>query len=285
MALSVGPAPGSSEETNCVFRLNWDHHIVYRGEICDAVVMEGRGFGFATFTDGANAATFLETREHTIDGKRVEAKAAVPKPKDQAYQSRYGAGGAMGGGMVGLQPVSAAHAPWSCFRSRSSTHIHRFVTLVQRHTPVLHCLTPPPTCHSTSTIHQHQPPWLPSLADFHVVCTGPVNLSIPRSAEVDLWHQLSSQHQSGWSPVSRCKLHSLSVFTGPSQTFCVTDRHDDCATSFMFAEPDSGRPHQQDVRRRHGESACLSAMSHDMPLNCTNTSIINLRCTLVQDRR
>ncbi|MEW5303456.1 MAG: hypothetical protein WDW36_006144 [Sanguina aurantia] len=67
------------------------------GEICDAVVMEGRGFGFATFTDGANAATFLETREHTIDGKRVEAKAAVPKPKDQAYQSRYGSN--MGGGM------------------------------------------------------------------------------------------------------------------------------------------------------------------------------------------
>eukprot|EP00210_Caulerpa_lentillifera_P001593 g1531.t1 len=49
------------------------------GEITDAVVMDGRGFGFITFLDPKNAQKFLEQRSHTIDGKSVEAKAAVPK--------------------------------------------------------------------------------------------------------------------------------------------------------------------------------------------------------------
>lgn len=49
------------------------------GEITDAVVMDGRGFGFITFLDPKKAQQFLEQRNHTIDGKSVEAKAAVPK--------------------------------------------------------------------------------------------------------------------------------------------------------------------------------------------------------------
>lgn len=49
------------------------------GNITDAVVMEGRGFGFVTFEDPSSAQAFLEQRSHTIDGKSVEAKAAVPK--------------------------------------------------------------------------------------------------------------------------------------------------------------------------------------------------------------
>jgi len=50
-----------------------------RGEITDAVVMDGRGFGFITFLDPEKAQQFLEQRNHLIDGKSVEAKAAVPK--------------------------------------------------------------------------------------------------------------------------------------------------------------------------------------------------------------
>lgn len=49
------------------------------GTITDAVVMEGRGFGFVTFESPLSAQAFLEQRNHTIDGKSVEAKAAVPK--------------------------------------------------------------------------------------------------------------------------------------------------------------------------------------------------------------
>lgn len=49
------------------------------GEITDAVVMDGRGFGFITFLDPKKAQQFLEQRNHIIDGKSVEAKAAVPK--------------------------------------------------------------------------------------------------------------------------------------------------------------------------------------------------------------
>jgi RNA recognition motif-containing protein len=68
---------------------------VCRGEISDAVVMEGRGFGFVTFADPANAEAFLQQREHSIDGKRVEAKNAVPKSDGMGGG---GGGGGMGGG-------------------------------------------------------------------------------------------------------------------------------------------------------------------------------------------
>lgn len=37
-----------------------------RGEISDAVVMEGRGFGFVTFATRESAQAFLTQREHTI---------------------------------------------------------------------------------------------------------------------------------------------------------------------------------------------------------------------------
>ncbi|KAK9823203.1 hypothetical protein WJX72_001083 [[Myrmecia] bisecta] len=54
------------------------------GEVADYVLMEGRGFGFVTFKDPASAQTFLEQRDHYIDGKKVEAKAAIPKNSGSA---------------------------------------------------------------------------------------------------------------------------------------------------------------------------------------------------------
>ena len=91
-----------------------------RGEVSDAVVMEGRvrrsieyqirflsscmvqltstciaqGFGFVTFSETSSAESFLGQREHTIEGKRVEAKNAVPK-------NELGGGGGGGGGYGG----------------------------------------------------------------------------------------------------------------------------------------------------------------------------------------
>lgn len=49
------------------------------GELSDIVLMEGRGFGFVTFKEPASAQQFLETREHVLDEKKIEAKAAVPR--------------------------------------------------------------------------------------------------------------------------------------------------------------------------------------------------------------
>ncbi|GFH30247.1 uncharacterized protein HaLaN_29062, partial [Haematococcus lacustris] len=78
-----------------------------RGEISDIVVMEGRGFGFVTFSDPAAATSFLQQKEHSIgkcstvlgwwhnpvdlyyhtptatDNRRVEAKAAVPRQQSE----------------------------------------------------------------------------------------------------------------------------------------------------------------------------------------------------------
>jgi hypothetical protein len=59
--------------------------------------MEGRGFGFVTFSDPACADSFLSQREHVIDGKRIEAKSAVPKSE----QGGYGGGGSGGRGQGG----------------------------------------------------------------------------------------------------------------------------------------------------------------------------------------
>eukprot|EP00199_Chlamydomonas_sp_CCMP681_P002946 CAMPEP_0119105606 /NCGR_PEP_ID=MMETSP1180-20130426/3520_1 /TAXON_ID=3052 ORGANISM="Chlamydomonas cf sp, Strain CCMP681" /NCGR_SAMPLE_ID=MMETSP1180 /ASSEMBLY_ACC=CAM_ASM_000741 /LENGTH=305 /DNA_ID=CAMNT_0007090699 /DNA_START=29 /DNA_END=942 /DNA_ORIENTATION=- len=63
----------STKETVSTYCSKW-------GEISDIVVMEGRGFGFVTYAVPENAGTFLSQKEHTIDGRKVEAKAAVPRP-------------------------------------------------------------------------------------------------------------------------------------------------------------------------------------------------------------
>ncbi|KAI8470913.1 MAG: hypothetical protein J3K34DRAFT_520962 [Monoraphidium minutum] len=49
------------------------------GEVVDSVVMDAKNYGFVTFRDPACAMSFLEVRDHTIKGRRVDAKAAVPK--------------------------------------------------------------------------------------------------------------------------------------------------------------------------------------------------------------
>lgn len=56
------------------------------GELTDCAVMEGRGFGFVTFAEPKNSQAFLEQREHLIDGKKVEAKAAVPRNQGGSSQ-------------------------------------------------------------------------------------------------------------------------------------------------------------------------------------------------------
>ena len=53
-----------------------------------------QGFGFVTFSETSSAESFLGQREHTIEGKRVEAKNAVPK-------NELGGGGGGGGGGYG----------------------------------------------------------------------------------------------------------------------------------------------------------------------------------------
>ena len=45
----------------------------------DCHVMEGKGYAFITFGTVASAQAFLEQREHYIDGRKVDAKAAVPR--------------------------------------------------------------------------------------------------------------------------------------------------------------------------------------------------------------
>ena len=55
------------------------------GAVSDAVVMRdpstrrSRGFGFVTFADSSSADAAMSAAEHIIDGRRVEAKRAVPR--------------------------------------------------------------------------------------------------------------------------------------------------------------------------------------------------------------
>ena len=49
------------------------------GEVKDVHLMVGKGYGFVTFESPAYAQAFLEAREHNLDGRSVDAKAAVPK--------------------------------------------------------------------------------------------------------------------------------------------------------------------------------------------------------------
>ncbi|GBF94933.1 hypothetical protein Rsub_08176 [Raphidocelis subcapitata] len=49
------------------------------GEVADSVVMEAKNYGFVTFKQPPDAMRFLEQRDHAICGRRVDAKAAVPK--------------------------------------------------------------------------------------------------------------------------------------------------------------------------------------------------------------
>lgn len=48
--------------------------------------MEARGFGFVTYADFRSAQQFLSQREHHIDGRRVDAKAAVPRNSGSGSQ-------------------------------------------------------------------------------------------------------------------------------------------------------------------------------------------------------
>ncbi|KAL6760390.1 hypothetical protein V8C86DRAFT_3013353 [Haematococcus lacustris] len=66
----------STRETVQAYCAQW-------GDISDIVVMEGRGFGFVTFADPAAATSFLQQKEHSIDNRRVEAKAAVPRQQSE----------------------------------------------------------------------------------------------------------------------------------------------------------------------------------------------------------
>lgn len=49
------------------------------GEVADVHVMAGKGYAFVTFASPSYAQAFLEQRTHSIDGRSVEVKAAVPK--------------------------------------------------------------------------------------------------------------------------------------------------------------------------------------------------------------
>jgi hypothetical protein len=49
------------------------------GEVADMYTMPGKGYAFVTFASPSQAQAFLEQREHVINGRTVDVKAAVPK--------------------------------------------------------------------------------------------------------------------------------------------------------------------------------------------------------------
>lgn len=61
------------------------HHLS-RGEVKDLQVMEARGFGFVTYADFRSAQQFLDQRDHHIEGRRIDAKAAVPRNSGSGSQ-------------------------------------------------------------------------------------------------------------------------------------------------------------------------------------------------------
>lgn len=73
---------------------------------------KSRGFGFVTFVDPASAQRALSA-EHTIDGRRCEAKVALPKVCSLFLTERGGWVG--GGGRAALQ-----HAWIWCWRAEEA---------------------------------------------------------------------------------------------------------------------------------------------------------------------
>lgn len=49
------------------------------GELADVHIMTGKNYGFVTFINPADAQSFLDIRDHTVNGRHVDAKAAVPR--------------------------------------------------------------------------------------------------------------------------------------------------------------------------------------------------------------
>lgn len=79
-SLPVPPSLPCSEDT---LRLHFSQYgAVEATDIMkDRLSGKSRGFGFVTFVDPACAAAALQV-EHTIDGRRCEAKVALPKVTD-----------------------------------------------------------------------------------------------------------------------------------------------------------------------------------------------------------
>jgi len=72
------------------------------GEIKDAVVLRmpdntSRGFGFVTFADEASVRKVL-SMSHTLNGRTVEIKQAVPREEERRRDGGYGGRGGYGGG-------------------------------------------------------------------------------------------------------------------------------------------------------------------------------------------